>query len=191
MMESLMFLLSLPFIGLGLTFLQRRKGMLGPVTGIKVYNLGRLMPTDMAMFAVDSGQVIAVGDAVMMVTDDVRRASTQADGGALATNQESFHDVFAGFALEASLSGSTTPIAVATAGLVEMDCASASHEVGDLIGMSENVAGDALLNTTGIKVAAGSPQLAIGRCAERSTTSTLVMVNFQSTIMFGGPQAAM
>ncbi len=175
---------------MGLTFFQRRKGLLGPITGVKVYFGGRLFPTDMAEFAVDSAQVIAVGDAIWLNTDDARSATQLADTGTLAGNQEGFHDVFAGFALEASAAGETANIAVATAGVMEMACASGTWEVGALVGMSENGAGDALLANTGISVATAN--LAVGRVAERvPVAATRVKVNFISTVLFGGPQTMM
>ena len=173
---------------LGLTFVQRRKWALGPATGIKTFFSGRLMPTEVVEVAVDSSTVIAIGDAIYLATDDGRPASLQADGGTLAANQEAFHDAFVGFALEASADGETTPIAVAAAGIMEMDCASSTFEVGDLVGMSENGGGTALLNTTGIAVATAN--LAVGRVIERrSVANTKVKVAFVSTVILGGPQA--
>ena len=52
------------------------------------------------IFAVDSAQVIEIGDLVYLATDDVRAASAQADQGTEAQNQEAFHDAFAGVAMQ-------------------------------------------------------------------------------------------
>jgi len=171
-----------------LTFLQRRKWAIGPLAGLRSFMGGRLLPTDMVELPVDSANVIDVGDAVYLATDDARAASAQADAGTLAGNQETFHDLFVGFALEASADGETAPIAIATAGLMEMDCASGTWELNTLVGMSENGAGTALLDTTGISVATAN--LAVGRVAARvAVAATRVKVAFVSTVMFGGPQS--
>ena len=61
--------------------------------------------------------------------------------------------MFAGVAMQASRSGDTQPIRVATTGVFEFDCVSTTLEVGDMMGPDENAAGTALLNQTVIKVA--------------------------------------
>ena len=77
------------------------------------------------MLPVDSATVIEIGDLVYLDTDDAKPASAQADQGTEAANQELFHDKFAGVAMQASRSGDTQPIRVATTGVFEFDCLSA------------------------------------------------------------------
>lgn len=187
-MNTLAFLfLMLPLIGL--TFVQRQRGFLGPATGIKTFFGGRLIPDTVVDCAVGAA-AIAIGDAVYLSAGKILPASSQADGGTLAANQETFHDVFVGFALENASANQSALIAVATSGVMEMDCASATFEIGDRVGMSENTAGNALLKTTGIAVA--TDNLSVGRCCERkATAATRVKVYFTSTVMFGGPQTMM
>src|SRR4051794_31209557 len=90
---------------------------------------------------VDSATVIEIGDLVYLDTDDAKPASAQADQGTKGTNQQLIHDFFAGVAMQASRSGDTQPIRVATTGVFELDCVSATAEVGDLMGIDENVPG--------------------------------------------------
>lgn len=136
---------------------------------------------------VDSATVIAVGDLVYLDTDDAKPASSLADTGTEAGNQEGFHDLFLGRALQASANGETTPILVATKGRFTYTCPSATFEVGSLIGMSENAGGTALLPQQVEGVATAN--LAIGRCAKRvNPAGTSVEIEIVSTIMHGGPQ---
>lgn len=182
-------LFALMFLAFGLTFVQYRKGFLGPVTGIKTFATGRLIPTDMVRCAVGAAN-ITIGQAVYLATGKVLPASSQADAGTLAGNQEAFHDAFVGFALEAATANQSALIPIATAGVMELDCASATFEIGDSVGLSEDGGGTYLLPTTGIAVA--SRNLALGRCCEKvAVAATRVKIAFQSTVMFGGPQDMM
>lgn len=175
---------------MSLSLPQRVKWACGPGTGLRAFNLpnsGVLYPTRFAEFAVDAARVIAVGDALLLSTDDVRKASSASDAGTAAANQEAFHDIFAGIALEAhTADDSAGIIGVATAGMVVYPCASATFVTGDCLGMSENAGGDALEDQKLIGVA--TPNLAIGRCMKGGSALTLVYCEFVSTVMFGGPQ---
>ncbi len=142
------------------------------------------------MLPVDSATVIEIGDMIYLDTDDAKPASAQADQGTKTSNQQLFHDVFAGVAMQASRSGDTQPIRVATAGIFEFDCVSTTLEVGDLMGPDENLAGTALLNGTLIKVS--NANAAVGRCAKRlNPAGTHVLVDIVSAVLKGGPQAAL
>lgn len=145
--------------------------------------------TNPVLLPVDSATVIEIGDLVYLDTDDVKPASSQTDQESLAGNQEAFHDNFAGVAMQASAAGDTAAIRIATSGLFELDCASATFEVGALVGAVENTAGTALEDQRSVAVA--SPNLAIGRCARRvNPARTRVLVDIVSTLLKGGPQAA-
>ena len=144
--------------------------------------------TEPVMLPVDSATVIEIGDLVFLDGDYAKPASAQADQGTEAANQEFFHDKFAGVAMQASPSGSTQPIRVATAGVFEFDCLSATFEVGALVGADENGAGNALLNQTVAGVATAN--LAVGRCAKRlNPAGTRMLVDVVSTVLKGGPQS--
>ncbi|MBI2826713.1 MAG: hypothetical protein HYX69_18735 [Planctomycetia bacterium] len=144
--------------------------------------------TSPVVIPVDATTVIEIGDLVYLATDDVRPASMQADQGTEAANQEAFHDIFAGVAMQRSRNGDTTPVRVATAGVFEFDCLSATFEVGALLGVDEAASGTTLENQVAAAVA--TPNLAIGRCAKRlNPAGTRVLVEIVGTVSHGGPQA--
>jgi hypothetical protein len=139
------------------------------------------------MLPVDSSTVIEIGDLVFLDTDDAKPASSQGDQGTETANQQLFHDVFAGVAMQASPSGETQPIRVATTGVFEFDCLSAALEVGDLMSSDEHSGGTSLLNQTVAKVTTANA--AIGRCAKRvNPAGTRVLVDIVSSVLRGGPQ---
>jgi len=145
--------------------------------------------TQPVLAAVDSARVIEIGDLLFLETDDVRAADDLTYLSSLALTQEAFHDKFAGVAMQRSRSGDTENIRVATEAVFEFDCASATFEVGDLVGLDDNAGGTALTPQQVIAVA--TENLAIGRVAERvATEATKVKVRIKSTVMVGGPQAA-
>lgn len=145
--------------------------------------------TNPVMLPVGESTVIEIGDLVFQDSGAAKPASDVEDLGSEAANQEAFHDAFAGVAMQASPSGSTDPIRVATSGVFELDCLSATVEVGDLLGADEDSSGTALSDQTVVEVA--TPNLAIGRCAKRvNPASTRVLVDVVSTVLRGGPQAA-
>jgi hypothetical protein len=142
------------------------------------------------MLPVDSATVIEIGDMLYLDTDDAKPAASQADQLTKTANQQLFHDVFAGVAMQASRSGDTQPIRVATTGVFEFDCVSTTLEVGDLIGPDENTAGTARLNGTVIKVS--NANAAIGRCAKRlNPAGTRCLVDVVSSMLKGGAQAVL
>jgi hypothetical protein len=144
--------------------------------------------TNPVMIAVDSGTVIEIGDLIWQLVDDAKPASAQADQGTESANQQLFHDSFAGVAMQASPSGSTQPIRVATTGVFEFDCLSTTLEVGDLLGPDEDAAGTALLDQTVAKVT--NANAAVGRCAKRlNPAGTRVLVDIVSSVVKGGTQA--
>lgn len=146
--------------------------------------------TSPVMLPVDSATVIEIGDLVLLDTDDAKPASSQADQGTETSNQQLFHDNFAGVAMQASRSGDTQPIRVATSGVFEFDCVSTTLEVGDMMGPDENGAGTALLNGTVIEVT--NANAAVGRCAKRlNPAGTRVLVDIVSATLKGGPQAVL
>jgi hypothetical protein len=140
------------------------------------------------MLPVDSATVIEIGDLLWLDIDDAKPASVQVDQGSESANQQLFHDVFAGVAMQASAAGETQPVRVATTGVFEFDCLSAALEVGDLMSSDENGGGTALLNQTVVKVS--NANAAVGRCAKRvSPAGTRVLVDIVSSVAKGGTQA--
>ncbi len=137
--------------------------------------------TNPVMMAVDSSTVIEVGDLVYLDTDDAKNAGAQADQLTEAANQRLFAQKFLGVAMQRSRSGDTDPIQVATSGVFEFTCASASFEVGGLVGSDEAGSGTALEDQVVVSVA--SEDLAIGKVAKTAASSTTVLVAIQSKIM--------
>ena len=148
--------------------------------------------TNPVVLPVDSTTVIEIGDLVWLNVDDARSASLSTYGASLAAAQETFHDNFVGVAMQKSRGGDTQPIRVATSGVFEFPCASAAFEVGARIGADDNPGGTALENQLVIGVAGANPERSIGFCAKRvNPADTKVLVDIVSTVMRGGPQAAM
>ena len=143
--------------------------------------------TNPIVLPVDSASVIEIGDLVYLDTDDAKPASAQDDQLTEAANQELFHDNFAGVAMQSSRSGDTDAIRIATTGVFEFECLSATFEVGDLVGVDEATSGTELEDQTVASVSTAN--LAAGRCAKRvSTAATRVLVDVVSTVLRGGPQ---
>jgi len=135
------------------------------------------------------GIVIEIGDLIYLNNGSAKPASSQADQGTLVANQEMFHDNFVGVAMQASRASDTEPIRIATSGVFEFLCSSATFELGDLIGTNEEGTGTQLDNQ--IIVGVATPNLALGRCAKRvSPAATKVLLDIVGTVTRGGPQAA-
>jgi len=143
--------------------------------------------TNPVMMPVLVGYIIEIGDLVYLDAQSAKPASAQTDGGTLAANQEGLHDKFLGVAMQASPDESTEPIRVATSGVFEFDCLSATFEMGALVGAKEDSSGTELENQFVIGVA--TPNLAVGRCVKRVVPAgTKVLVDVVSTVVRGGPQ---
>lgn len=143
--------------------------------------------TNPVMLPVASSTVIEIGDFIYQSSGAALPASEIADVGTEAGNQEAFHDLFVGVAMQASPNGVSNPIRVATSGVFEFDCLSTTAEVGDLLGVDEDGTGTELANQLVAKVATAN--LAVGRCAKRANpAATRLLVEIVSTVLRGGPQ---
>ena len=143
--------------------------------------------TNPVVMSVQSGDAIEIGDILYGQSGDARPASTAQDMGDETTNQELLHTTFLGIAMQSSPVGDTSPIRVATTGVFEFNCPTTTYDVGDLMGGSENSAGNALENQKVKNVLAIA--LAIGRCVKKeSSSSGSVHVDIVSTLTRGGPQ---
>lgn len=144
--------------------------------------------TNPVMLPVAADTIIEIGDMVYQESGAAIPASAAEDQGTEAANQEAFHDAFIGIAMQHSPDGNTDPVRIATSGVFEMDCASSTFEIGDLLAADEDAGGTSLQNQVVVKVV--TPNLAIGRCAKRANpAATRVLVDVVSTILRGGPQA--
>jgi hypothetical protein len=121
---------------------------------------------------VDSAEVVEVGDAIYLATDDARPASSLTYvSGNLAATQANFAAKFIGVAAEASESGDTDDITIGQGGIYEFDCAAAQFEVGDLVGMDDNAGPTALMDQQVIAIGENGYG-AIGRVAKRYSANT-------------------
>ena len=137
--------------------------------------------------AVDTAEVIEIGDLIEAASGTVQNAAGHTWNTDLATTQEEFHDIFLGVAMQRSRSGDTAAIRVATSGVFEFTCAAATFEIGDLVGPAKQT-GNALESQKVVAVATAN--LAIGRVAKRyASNTTTVLVEIESTLQRGGPQA--
>lgn len=145
--------------------------------------------TNPIMMPVLDGYIIEIGDLVYLDSSAAKAASAIADQGTLVANQEALHDQFLGVAMQASPASSTESIRVATTGVFEYDCASATFELGDLVSAREEATGTELESQYLVGVA--TPNLAVGRCTKRvSSAGIKVLIDIVSTVLRGGPQAA-
>lgn len=143
--------------------------------------------TNPVLVPVPSFNVIEIGDLVMLSGGAAAAASDLADTGTEAGNQEAFHDVFIGVAMQQSRSGDTAPIRVATTGVFEFDCLTASLALGAFIGADEDGTGTELLPQ--VVAAVATANLAIGRVEKATTSETSVLVRIVGTVNLGGPQS--
>lgn len=143
--------------------------------------------THPVLAAVNENVSVEIGDLLYQEVDDARPAAAQSDAGTEHANQAAFHAKFLGVAMQQSLSGETKPIRVASRGVFEFPCTSATFELGDLVGVVEQESGTALESQKVMKVS--QPGRAIGRVVRREpSAASSVLVAIESTILFGGPQ---
>ena len=137
-----------------------------------------------------SATVIEIGDLVEMASDGtVTPASAHTWNTDLATTQNEFQDTHLGVAMQRSRGGDTQPVRVATSGVFEFDCASATFELGTLVGPAKQT-GNALENQKVVALAATNENKAVGRVAKRVNPADVkVYVELVSTVLRGGPQA--
>lgn len=143
--------------------------------------------TNPVLVPVSAFVVIEIGDLVMLNAGNAEPASDLADTGTEAGNQEAFHDLFIGVAMQQSRSGDTAPIRVATTGVFEFDCVSATLALGAFVGSDEDGTGTMLQPQ--VVAAVATANLAIGRVEKAIAAATSVLVRIVSTVSLGGPQS--
>lgn len=136
-----------------------------------------------------TAKAVDAGDLVGMSSGTLVKAEDTAWDTDLATTQTAFSNVlYVGVAMQTKTSTTVARvpgnsednvIMVATAGVWEFDCASATFEVGGLVGPAKDT-GNALLSDKVVTVA--SEAYAIGRVVERGTSITRVKVRLLSKL---------
>jgi hypothetical protein len=150
------------------------------------YRYGETSPSE-AVIA--TAQAANIGDLVAYNSSTITRAEDQAWNSSTLQTQTDFVAKFLGVSAQRKLATATQPgtgggpagfIRVDTAGVFEFDCASATFQVGDLVGPAKDT-GNALLSQTVVAVATKAP--AVGRVVEGGTSLTKVKVRIFSTVM--------
>lgn len=151
---------------------------------VSQYQLGNTNPT---IATVATAKAVAVGDIVGMSSGTLVKASDETWDTNLATTQTNFVTKFLGVSGQqkdanvARVFGNATDnvIRVDAGGVFTFDCASATFEVGDLVGCAKQ-SGNALEDQKVVSVA--SEALAIGRVVERGTSITRVKIQILSKL---------
>lgn len=148
------------------------------------YRYGDTNPVDIAW---DSGTAVEIGDLIFIDSGDsytAKPASALAWDTDLATTQGTFHTNFLGVAMQ-RYDGSNAnaygvkdgKLRVATSGVFEFDSASASYNVGHLVGPAKQ-SGNALEDQ---KIAAvATESLAVGRVVRATSSETTALVRITS-----------
>jgi len=169
----------------------------GPLhTDVNRYRYGDINPVDTK--PIDTAVVILKGDLVFRdAADSDKYKSSQSIVGiagagpaTLAAAQELFHDTFLGPASHRSRVGDVLPIVCGTSGVYEYECASATFNMGDLVGIAVDPVTPANIDRQRV-IGVATPNLAIGRVVKDYTANTTtVLVEIMSTLYNGGAQAA-
>jgi hypothetical protein len=150
------------------------------------YRYGDMKPVRVA---VASATVIEIGDLVYLSSGAALPATSQADAGTKAQNQEAFHDAFLGVAMSRSRNGDASPITIATSGVFEFDLASATLAIGSLVGAAGTGEAGAVGVANQTVESVATANLAIGRTQEAIASKTKVKLEIVSTVLYGGPVA--
>ena len=142
--------------------------------------------TNPVMAPVKSATVIEIGDMVWQEMGNAWPASMLPHQGSREANQQLFAEKFLGVVMQrSSRAGNIDRICVATSGVFESDCTSATFELGGHVGPEENTGGDGLLNQHVVAVYAS--QYAVARCARQASIAVpRVLIDICSTVMRGG-----
>lgn len=139
---------------------------------------------DRLHYAFDGTILVNKGDLVYHTGDDVKPASSQADQGSQIANQIEFARRFAGVAQDTRLLAdvlAVTKFSVSTDITMEVDCTSATFEVGDMVAAVEHSGGTYLEDQKVVKTL--NPALCIGKVIERvASAATRVKVRFISKV---------
>lgn len=135
---------------------------------------------------VATGQVAVVGDVISLLANTAVRGEDVAWDTNTATTQTAQSAGFVGVSMQVKLAvahvfgnSEDNILMVATGGVWEFDCTSATYEVGDKVGLAKQSGN--LLESQKV-VAVATELLMIGRVAKRGTTITRVLVELLGTL---------
>lgn len=141
-----------------------------------------------------TANAIYAGDFVVLVSNAAIPASTLADSGTKAQNQEAAHDIFLGVALDAKVAGDARSITVASAGEFRYPCAAlgSASDVGAFVGLAgTGSAGAVGVADQEVEIVA-TANLAIGKLSRPAASGATVLyfeLSAPVTSPSGGPQA--
>lgn len=151
---------------------------------VALYRTGATNPVQAT---IATAKAVAIGDIVGMSSGTLVRAEDQAWNTDLGTTQSDFRALFLGVSRQQKAAGdarvfgnsSDNVVGVDSTGVWEFDCASATFELGDLVGPAKQ-SGNALESQKVVAVA--TEARAIGRVVERGTSITRVKVQLLSVL---------
>jgi hypothetical protein len=137
---------------------------------------------------------IKPGDHVVLVSSKAIRASSLADSGTKAQNQEAAHDIYLGVALDQSLAGESKDILVASRGEFEYPCAALgqAYDVGTPFGLAGTGSAGAVGVADDLVEPVATANLAVGilsRNAASGATSVFIEIAGVLTTPQGGVKA--
>ena len=144
--------------------------------------------TNPVLLPVESTSEIEIGDLVFLDTGFAKPATGLVDQGSTLLNQTGFQDAFVGVAMQASPLGEANSVRIATTGVFEFDCDSATWELGSLAAVATDASGNSLYDQ---KVVEGSTESAsLGRCVKQAVSATTrVLIDVVGTVTRGGVQS--
>lgn len=162
-----------------------------------VYNNATCTSGDMKLRRIPktAGVLVKQGNFMVQVSSAASLASSLADSGTKAQNQEAAHDIFLGVSQDESLAAMTKDILVATAGVHTFPCTALgqAYPIGTFFGLAgTGSAGAVGVSDTDVEPVA-TANLAIGKLAALAASgATSVSLELTSTLydVSGGTQAA-
>lgn len=137
---------------------------------------------------------IKPGDFVVLASEKAIRASSMADAGTKAQNQEAAHDVFLGVSMDESLVGDSKDILVASRGEFKFPCAAlgSAAEIGAYVGLAGTGTAAAVGVADDLVEIVATANLAVGRLSRRAlvgATELYFELAGVLTTVHAGPQA--
>jgi hypothetical protein len=143
-------------------------------------------------FPIDDNQDAAIGDFMLIESDDARRASVQSDQGSEGGNQQLAHDNFIGVAMEAHTSGGgATQLKIATTGVFLFTCPDEDRSQNNLMGIDEAGSGTALENQVVDNVSNTNAAIGVIQHSQASGTTCEVSILATQLHPVGGVQTSM
>jgi hypothetical protein len=160
------------------------------VTGVMRYKYGEMSPREVVVASADA---IEIGDIIVLNSGTAKKASLGVTTSAsLLLAQEKVHTTFLGVSMSrhVALDTKNLVLTVATRGVFEFPCASATFTHGEMLGADWNGTDFPLDQKVISTVTTDDIAEAIGRAAKvEAAAVTKVLIEIVSSIFHGGVQA--